>query len=165
LTDQRNQNTPLYVRRHLQFGWWSLLCFLSLGIMLEMLWGFRADWYVKDEFFMRRLLWTLGHAHGALFGLIHVAYALTMNAAPDGFSQTRRISSPCLVGASILMPGGFFLGGIFLHGQGGDPGMGVFLSPVGALLLFVAVLLSAIAVTSFKESNKNAKNDNRPKGR
>ena len=26
---------PANVQRHLRFGWWSLLCFLTLGIVLE----------------------------------------------------------------------------------------------------------------------------------
>jgi len=32
---------------------------------------------------------------------------------------------------------------MFLYGQGGDPGVGIFLVPVGAVCLFVAVLLTA----------------------
>jgi hypothetical protein len=42
-----------------------------------------------------------------------------------------------LIGALILMPLGFFVGG--LHLFGGDPGVGVFLVPIGALMILVAV--------------------------
>jgi predicted GNAT family N-acyltransferase len=54
--------------------------------------------------------------------------------------------SPCgttafLTAAIVLLPGGFFLGGLFVHG--GDPGLGVLLVPVGAVCLFAAVLLTA----------------------
>jgi hypothetical protein len=56
------------------------------------------------------------------------------------------LAGNCLLGASVLLPGGFFLGGLFLYG--GDPGLGVLLVPLGALLLLVAVLLTARA---FKE--------------
>lgn len=49
--------------------------------------------------------------------------------------------------ASVLLPGGFFLGGIFIHG--GDPGLGIFLVPLGAGFLFLVVLLTAVGVTDF----------------
>jgi hypothetical protein len=42
-----------------------------------------------------------------------------------------------MMGASILMPAGFFLGGVVTYG--GDPGLGIFLLPIGAFLLFVGV--------------------------
>ena len=45
--------------------------------------------------------------------------------------------SGCLIGASILMPGGFFLGGWVTYG--GDPGLRIFLLPIGAFLLFMGV--------------------------
>ncbi|MGK0200363.1 MAG: hypothetical protein ACI91J_003653, partial [Yoonia sp.] len=46
--------------------------------------------------------------------------------------------------ATVLVPGGFFMGGVYLYG--GDPGMGIFLVPVGALALFVGVWLTARGV-------------------
>jgi len=42
-----------------------------------------------------------------------------------------------LTGATVLLPGGFFLGGAMIYA--GDPGVGILLVPVGALLLLVAV--------------------------
>ncbi len=56
----------------------------------------------------------------------------------------------CLLGASLLMPIGFLLGGVAVYA--GDPGLGVVLVPVGALLLFVAVFLAARATTAAKGS-------------
>ena len=47
----------------------------------------------------------------------------------------------CLKGALILMPLGFLSGGLITFG--GDPGPGIILVPVGAVLLFVGVLLTA----------------------
>ena len=58
-----------YTRRHLRFGWWSLLGFLCLGFMLELLHGFKAGFYLDVSNETRRLMWTLAHAHGALLGL------------------------------------------------------------------------------------------------
>jgi hypothetical protein len=45
--------------------------------------------------------------------------------------------------ASLLLPGGFFLGGLVYYA--GDPGPGVLLVPVGAVLLLTAVFLMASA--------------------
>jgi hypothetical protein len=123
------------------FGWWSLLVFLSLGIVLEAMHGFKVGWYLNVDNQTRRLMWTLAHAHGTLLALIHIGFALTVNALADDNLGWRRLASPCLIGASILLPGGFFLGGIFIYG--GDPGLGILLLPVGALLLLVAVFVTA----------------------
>ena len=138
-------DSPL-VRRHLQFAWWSLLCFLTLGIMLEAMHGFKVGWYLEPAFQTRRLMLTLGHAHGTLLALVHAAFAASVFALPGDAKGWRRWSSPCLMGASVLLPGGFFLGGIFIYD--GDPGLGIFLVPLGAVLLFVGVLLAALAITS-----------------
>jgi hypothetical protein len=56
-----------------------------------------------------------------------------------------RRASPLLVAATLLLPGGFFLGGLFL--KGGDPGLGVLLVPVGALALFAAVFQIARGIS------------------
>ena len=44
--------------------------------------------------------------------------------------------------AAILLPAGFLLGGIVIHDA--DPGLGVWLVPVGALLLFYGVARVAL---------------------
>ena len=44
------------------------------------------------------------------------------------------------------MPMGFFLGGVVIYD--GDPGLGILLVPIGGILLFVAVLLTALGVRS-----------------
>ena len=135
-----------YVRRHLQFGWWSLLCFLTLGMALEALHGFKIGWYLEADFEIRRLMWRLGHSHGALLGVVHIVFAATLSMLPGEMARHRRFASALLMGASILLPGGFFLGGIWIYD--GDPGLGIVLVPFGALALFFAVLLTALSVTS-----------------
>lgn len=132
-------------RRHLQFGWWSLLCFLTLGIVLELMHGFKVGWYLKPAFETRRLMWTLGHAHGTLLALVNAVFGFTILALSGDVGRAHRWASPCIMGASILLPGGFFVGGIFTYA--GDPGVGIFLVPFGAAFLFVGVLLAAIAIT------------------
>jgi hypothetical protein len=122
-----------------------MLCFLTLGILLEGLHGFKVDWYLQPAFETRRLMWTLGHAHGTLLALVHVAFAASVLAMGSETAHFQRWVSPCLVAASLLLPGGFFLGGIYTYA--GDPGIGVLLVPLGALLLFAGVLATALAVT------------------
>ena len=142
LTTQSGENDTLgYTRKHMRYGWWSLLAFLSLGIVLEAMHGFKVGWYVNVDNETRRLMWTLAHAHGTLLALVHIAFALTVNALSNCNVALSRIASPCLIGASILLPGGFFLGGVFIYG--GDPGLGILLLPVGALLLLIAILAIA----------------------
>ena len=135
------------VRRHLRIGWWSLLAFLTLGLGLEALHGWKAGWYLDASQEARRLMWTLAHAHGTLLSLVHVGFALTVHLIPAWDAGRRDLASRCLVAAIVLIPLGFFLGGIFIHG--GDPGLGTLLVPPGAVLLFVAVFLTARAVRSF----------------
>ena len=129
------------VRMHLRFGWWTVLVFLVLGAVLETLHGFKVGLYVDTTNEVRRSMWRLAHAHGTLLGLINVAFAATLPLAPAWPEGSRRIASRCLVAAAVLLPAGFFLGGVNVYG--GDPGLGILLVPPGGALLFVAVLLAA----------------------
>ena len=133
--------TLFCVRRHLRFGWWSLLVFLTLGIVLEAMHGFKIGWYLDVSNATRRLMWTLAHTHGTLLALVHIAFAVTVPFLANR-ERPRRWVSGCLYGASVLLPGGFFLGGIVVYG--GDPSLGILLLPVGAALLFVGVLITAL---------------------
>ena len=134
----------LLVSRHLRFGWWSLLVFVSLGIFLEGLHAFKVAWYLDVGMETRRLMWRLGHAHGTFLSLVHIAYAATLYIRPDPY-WGRSFASASLMGAGIAVPSGFFLGGVVIYG--GDPGLGILLLPVGALLLLLTIVLTALAVS------------------
>ena len=121
--------------RHLRQGWWSLFAFLTLGLVLETLHGFKLGWYLNVDVEIRRLMFTLAHAHGTLLALVNIAVGLTLRTV-KGFELTPRASLALLWGA-LLLPIGFFLGGIVI--LDGDPGLGVLLVPVGALLLVYGV--------------------------
>jgi hypothetical protein len=129
---------PASALRHLRIGWWSLLVFLSFGIALESLHGFKVRWYLDVTNDTRRLLLTLAHAHGTVLSLVHVLAGLAASRL-----RIPRAASSGLTCASVLLPAGFALGGIFAHGD--DPGRGILLVPLGALMLFVAILLVARA--------------------
>ncbi len=128
-------------KRHLRFGWWTLLVFVVLGLVLEALHGFKVGAYLGARNETRRLMWTLAHAHGTLFGLINIAFALTVRLLPEWAARERGLASTCLRSATLLMPAGFFLGGVRFYS--GDPGAGILLVPIGALLLILTVFLVA----------------------
>src|SRR4051812_49133043 len=109
-----------YARRHLRFGWWSLLVFSGLGLLLELLHGFKFRMYLDVSNDTRRLMWTLAHAHGTLLALVHIAFALNVAAFPDVGVRRLRLISRTLIASSILLPAGFFLGGVAFYS--GDPG-------------------------------------------
>lgn len=132
--------------RHLRLGWWSLFAFLSLGLVLELLHGFKLGWYLDAGQEMRRLMFTLGHAHGTLLALVNIAAGLTLRTV-KGFELARG-HSLALQWGSILLPAGFLLGGLVIHD--GDPGLGVLLVPVGALLLAYAVWGAARTLSRVK---------------
>jgi hypothetical protein len=131
-----------YTRLHLRFGWWSLLIFAALGLALETLQGFKVPLYVDVSSDTRRLMWTLAHAHGAGLALVHLLFALSLPVLPPQPARDRLVSR-CLIAASFLLPGGFFAGGLVYYG--GDPGPGIVLVPVGAVLLLAAVFALARA--------------------
>jgi hypothetical protein len=130
--------------RHFRFGWGALCLFVALGVVLDGLHAFKIGFYLDVGTETRRFMWTLAHAHGLGLGLLHVALAATLRAQLfQGATSRLRFASASLTWASVLMPLGFFLGGIAAHGS--DPSIGVFLVPVGGL-----VLLAAVASTAFE---------------
>ena len=136
---------PDYVGRHLRFGFWALALFLTLGATLEALHGFKAGFYLDVSNETRRLMWTLAHAHGALLGLINVVVGAALRAVPDLANDTRRagLASVMLMAATVLLPAGFFAGGVTFYS--GDPGIGIALVPPGAACLLSAVVQLARA--------------------
>jgi uncharacterized membrane protein len=142
----RSQTTQKNADRNLRFGWWSLLIFLLFGGALETLHGFKVGWYLDVGNEMRRLMFTLAHAHGTLLALVNIAAGLTARSVAR-FDLRPSISS-VLIWAAILLPVGFFLGGVVTYG--GDPGLGVWLVPVGAILLFYSVARIALDLSKLK---------------
>jgi hypothetical protein len=149
-----------YGRLHLRFGWWSLLVFATLGLALEGFHGFKVGAYLNVSNEPRRLMWTLAHAHGTLLAVVQVMFGLNLRIAPDLHARNQRLVSTCLIGASILLPGGFFLGGSVTYG--GDPGPGALLIPVGATLLLMAIFLiarTAAGAQVFRAARPRVKQD------
>ncbi|MXY26127.1 MAG: hypothetical protein F4Y45_16620 [Acidobacteria bacterium] len=140
MTAAPSARRPDYVRRHLRFGFWALALFLTLGATLEALHGFKVGFYLDVSNETRRLMWTLAHAHGALLSLINVVAGVTLRAVPELAEDHRRtgLASTMLMAATILLPAGFFAGGVTFYS--GDPGIGIALVPPGAACLLIAVV-------------------------
>jgi hypothetical protein len=134
-----------YSARHLRFGWWSLFLFATAGLVLEGLHGFKVRAYLDASNETRRLMWTLAHAHGTLLAIVNIITGLMWRSAPK-LAAHGRLTSSSLVAASVLLPGGFFLGGISFYG--GDPGVGTALVPIGAVLFLFALFSLARAVSA-----------------
>src|SRR5436190_14171987 len=126
------------IRKTLRAGWLLLAIALPFGVTLETLHGFKVQAYLASE--MRREMWRLAHAHGTLLGILClVSAALAEAHVPPAIRP--RVMAMIRWGA-VLMPLGFFLGGI-LNSEG-DPSLGILIVPVGAVLLIVALVRVAI---------------------
>ena len=124
-------------RRHFSLGWWSLLVFVCLGIVLEGMLALKAPWYVNvGDNETHRLMLRLGHAHGTLLSVLNIVFAASL-ARLSLPAHARALASRCLAAATLLVPGGFILGGLVTHGP--EPGLGIVLLPVGAILLLFGI--------------------------
>ena len=142
VNEPNNEERSVDLRaRHYDFGWKALFVFVALGLLLEMLHGLKVDWYLSTSMSTRRHMWTLAHAHGTLLGVINIAFASYIPWYNERRGNIHPWTSRLLIAATVLMPAGFFLGGIAFYA--GDPGLGIFLAPVGGLLLMIAVYLCA----------------------
>jgi hypothetical protein len=133
-------------RRHHLIGWWGLLVFVCLGIGLETMHGLKVGLYLEPAHRWRRELWRLAHAHGTLLGLVNVAFAAGLGQFGAWGERRLKLASFFLIDALVLLPAGFFLGGIG-HSEV-DPSPGILLVPLGAAALLAAVGLTALAATN-----------------
>jgi hypothetical protein len=134
---------------NVRFGLWALLAYLLLGMAIDAMHGFKVGWYLDFE--TRRLMWTLAHAHGVLTSILAIGFGVMLQLAAEP-APWHRIASACLLAAVVLLPGGFLLGGIYVYD--GDPGVGVLLAPVGGVLLFAAVLVTAVSYRPRRETER-----------
>lgn len=134
--DEASNAVPAKVRL-LRSGWLGVLVYLLAGLGLEVLHGWKAPWYLDVGQSSRRLMWTLAHTHGTLFSLVAVVAAVSLPWGRAGAAKVAGWVVWGMLGGQVLMPLGFFLGGLWL--QAGEPGAGVFLVPIGAVMMFIGV--------------------------
>lgn len=139
--DDVSEDVRRLTRFHMRFGWLSLLLFVTMGTLLESLLAFKVSLYMDVGTETRRLVWTLAHAHGVGLSLVHILFGATVSTMFQAVGKPLRFASLCLVWSTVLIPLGFLLGGFGTYG--GDPGIGIFLVPIGALPLWVGVFLVA----------------------
>src|SRR5262245_58511433 len=99
-------------RRHHLAGWWALLVFLALGIALETMHGFKLGFYLEPAHRWRKELWRLAHFHGVLLALVNVAFAVGLGSFGRWTESRLKLASFLLLDGLVLLPLGFFLGGI-----------------------------------------------------
>lgn len=121
-------------------GWTSLVAWACVGLALEGAHGLKLSSYLDDA--LTRELCTLGHAHGVGLALV------TILVAEHGLARVTSARPVALATsfAAIVVPLAFALSAIG-HPEG-DPGVVVWLVPIGALALLGA--LGAIAVGAWR---------------
>lgn len=129
-------------RAHLRFGWIALLFFTTLGAVLEALHAWKSVAYLGVGNEVRRLMWTLAHAHGVGLSLLQLGFAATLKLGCRRLTRRLALAAQLLRWATVLLPAGFFLGGLAPYE--GDPGVGIALAPLGVLALWSSVLLVAL---------------------
>jgi hypothetical protein len=127
-------------------GWVSLALWMSIGLLLEGLLGYKIPSYLND--LERRELFRLAHTHGAFLGLVLIAAALCGRRT----AGLPRAASLSLSIGSALMPLGFLLAGIW-HPEG-DPGPAIWIVPPSALLIIFGAITLALACF-----NRNSSSD------
>ena len=111
--------------------------FVALGMTLELLHGFKVGWYVDVTSETRRLMWRLAHSHGTFLALVNVVFGMCLQCTRSGVAPGRRLASACMTVSALLVPGGFFLGGVRVYS--GDPSLGIMLVPLGTVALLLAI--------------------------
>ncbi|MDE0102349.1 MAG: hypothetical protein OXN89_08210 [Bryobacterales bacterium] len=137
-------------RNHIRFGWLMLAAFATIGVALEAFHGFKTDWYLEEAYETRRLLFTLGHAHGALLSIVNVLFGVAA-LATGGKASSLLLASRLLTIATVLLPSGFLIGGFGIRGT--DPGIGIYLVPVGAVCAVAAFLALGIGAKQRRQAN------------
>ncbi len=122
-------------------GWISVAVWMTVGLLLEGLIGFKTPAYLQDD--QRRELFRLAHTHGTLLGLLLVLAAVCCQRFNSALPAPASIA---LRMGTILIPFGFMLGGLW-HFES-DPGVGIWLVPPGAVLVIFGVTALAFATRS-----------------
>jgi len=128
---------PDWATRLMFQGWLSIAIWMSVGLLLEGLLGYKIPAYLGDA--DRRELFRLAHTHGTFLGLVLIAAALSEKRG----ARLPRTASMALSIGSALMPLGFFLAGLW-HPEG-DPGPAIWIVPPSALLIIFGAVTLALA--------------------
>src|SRR5215471_13149814 len=132
----KESNKPVraqWARSMLLQGWTSVAVWMSFGLLLEGLIGYRIPSYLGDT--QRRELFRLAHVHGTLLGVILIAITLSCEYTTIQLHRAARIAVRT---GALLMPLGFMLAGVS-HPEG-DPGIAIWLVPPAAVLVIFGII-------------------------
>ena len=120
-------------------AWIGLAFWMSFGLLLEGLIGYRIPDYLNDP--QRRELFRLAHAHGGVLSLVLLAAALGLG---FGITEPPRKALLALRIGVIVMPVSFLLAGIWHYSN--DPGLAIWLVAPAALLVVFGIVGLALAI-------------------
>lgn len=119
-------------------GWLGIAFWMSFGLLLEGLLGYKIPEYLNDV--QRRELFQLAHAHGTLLSVVLLVAALC---AKSFAIEIPKPAGLALRIGTLLMPAGFLFAGIW-HPEG-DPGMAIWIVPFAALMVIFGAISLALA--------------------
>lgn len=152
LLSQHSPESAQRIHHHMRVGWHGLLIFGALGTLLEVLHAWKNPAYLGVGNDTRRLMWTLAHAHGIGLSLLQIAFAATSAVMFAGLSPRLSRASRLLDASTLLVPLGFFLGGAVPYRS--DPGIGVILVPLGAVLFLGATFFTALELPAARSGSR-----------
>ena len=120
-------------------GWISLALWITFGVLLEGLIGFRTPSYLDDG--VRREMFRMAHAHGTLLNLILIGAAICTRL---NMIRLGRMTSLGLGAAAILLPTGFLFGGLWHFKD--EPGPAILLVPIGAIVLLATTIYISLTL-------------------
>jgi hypothetical protein len=125
--------------RHVRWSLGVTAAFVAIGLWLEAMFGLRAAGWVDDP--LRREFLRLGHAHGALLGMLNLclAWAMVRLTTPEAWAARVRLAALC---GAVLVGAGFFGGGLWHAAE--DPGPLVLAVPAGAMMLIASLVAVAL---------------------
>jgi hypothetical protein len=144
MTEDKNENDKaINVSGLLLQAWISIAVWMSFGLLLESLIGYRVPAYLRDD--VRREIFRLAHTHGTLLNLVLLGAALCIE---RGLALPSKMGLMAFRVGVVLMPVGFLLGGIW-HTEG-EPGLGVWLAPLGGVLVIMGAVDMALSALKKK---------------
>lgn len=136
--DKASGQIDSQIRGLLLQGWVSLAVWMTFGLLLEGLLGYKIPDYLQD--LQRRELFRLAHTHGTVLSIVLILAAISCKTFEIALHRTANLA---LRIGTILMPLGFLLAGI-RHTES-DPGLTIWLVPPAALLNIFGVISLALA--------------------
>jgi hypothetical protein len=127
----------------LRQGWLGLALWMSFGLLLEGLLGFKNYSYLGHS--VRREMFTLAHTHGTLLSLVLIAAAVCLK---NGLINPAKHATLALRIGAVAMPLGFLLAGLFPFAS--DPGLAIFLVPLAALSVIYGAVSCALSAGNEK---------------